>query len=141
MTAAPLVGIGVIIINKAGEILVGKRIGSHAAMYSIPGGGLDIGEGFEQAAIREVHEETGLKLHQPRVIAITNNLETFRNEGVHSISVILQCTAFSGEPQVREPQKCSHWLWCNPQQLPLPHFDASRLAVDCYLNGSFYQSS
>ena len=49
----PKVGLGVIIVNKDGNILIGKRKGSHAQKYSIPGGHLEIGETFEQGTIRE----------------------------------------------------------------------------------------
>ncbi|MDN6109542.1 MAG: NUDIX domain-containing protein, partial [Enterobacterales bacterium] len=44
------VGVGVIIANPQGQILLGKRCGSHAPFWSIPGGHLEEGETFEQAA-------------------------------------------------------------------------------------------
>ena len=50
----PKVGVGVIITRDDGHILVGKRIGKLAPYWSIPGGHLEVGESFEQAAIREV---------------------------------------------------------------------------------------
>ncbi|MFZ6036191.1 MAG: nucleotide triphosphate diphosphatase NUDT15 [Patescibacteria group bacterium] len=134
----PRVGLGVIIVNAEGNILVGKRIGSHAPYYSIPGGHLDMGETFEQAAIREVREETGMDISQPRVIAITNNLETYRESGLHYISVVLQAGSHRGEPVIREPEKCSEWRWVDPRQLPQPHFDASRMGVACFLKKAFY---
>lgn len=130
----PGVGVGIIVENAQGNILIGKRRGSHAQKYSIPGGGLEPGETFEAAAIREVKEETGILLKDPKVIAVTNNLETFRQEGIHYISVILVAKEFNGIPVNLEPEKCEELLWCNPQELPQPHFDASRLAVECYLN-------
>ena len=65
LRAEPKVGIGVIIIRNDGKILIGKRKGSHAPYWSIPGGHLDIGESFEQAATREIYEETGLIIKNP----------------------------------------------------------------------------
>ena len=38
----PKVGLGVIIINDKGKVLIGKRVGAHAQKYSIPGGHLDL---------------------------------------------------------------------------------------------------
>ncbi len=38
--------VGVIVENAQGEVLVGRRTGSHAPKHSIPGGSLEIGENF-----------------------------------------------------------------------------------------------
>ncbi len=138
MSAKPGVGIGVIVEDGHGKILIGKRTGSHAQKYSIPGGGLEIGETFENGAVREALEELSITLLNPKVIAITNNLETYREEGVHYISVIVVAKKFEGVPSIMEPDKCTVLIWCDPRNLPEPHFDASRLAVECYLKGSFY---
>jgi len=138
-TNHPRVGLGIIIINQDGNILIGKRKGSHAQKYSIPGGHLDLGETFEQGAIREIKEETDLDILEPKVIAITNNLETYKEEGKHYLSIILLVTKYSGELKNMEPEKCEGWQWVNPKELPEPHFDASKLGVKCYLNGSFYE--
>jgi len=83
------VGVGVIIVRTDGKILIAKRTNSHAPYYSIPGGTLELGETFEAGAIREVQEEHGITILHPRVIAVTNNLETYSESGLHFISVIL----------------------------------------------------
>ena len=134
----PKVGLGVIIVNQEGNILVGKRIGSFAQKYSIPGGKLELGETFERSATREIKEETNLEIKNPEVIAVTNNLETYREEGRHFVSIILLVKEFTGELRLLEPHKCSEWLWVDPRHLPEPHFDASRLGVAGYLNQKFY---
>jgi len=133
----PSVGLGVI-IQRGERILLGQRKGWHEGSYSIPGGLLETGETFEEGAWREVQEETGLELIEPRVIALTNNLETFEQTGKHHISVILYTNQFRGEPLVREPDKCAGWGWYDPRRLPQPHFEASRRAVACLLRGIFY---
>lgn len=134
----PRVGLGVIICNDDGEILIQRRIGTHAPYYSIPGGSLEAGETFEQGAIRELQEECGIVINKPQVIAVTNNLDTYAQEGAHFISVILLVKQFEGEPTLQEADKHSELLWVDPRHLPEPHFEASRAAVDCYLAGKFY---
>jgi len=134
----PLVGLGVIILSSEGKILIGKRKGSHSPYYSIPGGKLEAGETFEDGAIREVKEETGLEIRDPKVIAVTNNLKTYHEEGLHFISIALLVTDYSGQPEVMEPLKCEGWIWAVPEHLPSPHFEASRMAVECYLQRKFY---
>lgn len=135
----PRVGIGVIVINAEGKVLLGKRKGSIAPKYSIPGGGLEMGETFEACTIRELKEEMGIDALNPKVIAITNNLETYREEGKHWISVVVLVTKYSGVPRVMEPEKCEEVFWADPRDLPEPHFDASRLAIACYLKSSVYE--
>ena len=135
----PHVGIGVLLVNPEGKVLIGKREGSHAPYWSIPGGYLETGESFETAAIREIKEETGLEIVNPSVICVTNNLQTYKAEGLHVISVCLLAKGFSGNLAVMEPDKCSGWQWCDPADLPEPHFEASRMAISCYLEKRFYR--
>lgn len=130
-------GIGVIILRD-GKVLMGKRINSHAPKFSIPGGHLEEGERFEEAAIREVKEETGITINNPKVIAVTNNLETYKEEGIHYASIILLATDFSGEVKTMEPHKCEGWNWHDPKCVPQPHFDASKKGIQCFLENKFY---
>jgi 8-oxo-dGTP diphosphatase len=135
----PRVGIGVIIVNHDGKVLIGKRLGSHAPYYSIPGGNLELGETFEEGAAREIKEETNLEIKNPEVIGVTNNLGTYQAEGLHYISIIILVKEFSGELKTMEPEKCAGWAWVDPTNLPLPLFEASRLAMACYLEKIFYK--
>lgn len=59
-------------VNPEDQVLIGKREGSHAPYFSIPGGYLEPGESFEVAAIREVKEETGLEIANPVVMGVSN---------------------------------------------------------------------
>ena len=118
--------------------LIGKRKGAHAPFFSIPGGHLENGETFEQAAIREVFEETGLRIKDPKVFSTTNNLRTFTNEGKHYISINLITNDFEGTLQIKEPEKCESWHWYPIDQIPTPHFDASEFAIQCYVQNEFY---
>jgi len=135
----PRVGFVVIIVNKEGNILVGKRKGSHANQkYSIPGGHLELGERFEDGAIRELKEETNLEIKNPKVISVVNCLDTYREDNKHYISVILTTKEYSGNLKNMEPNKCEGWEWVDPKNLPQPHFDASELGVKCFLDNIFY---
>ena len=136
----PGVGIGVIIQNEQGQLLIGKRKGSHSPYYSIPGGHLENGETFEEAAIKEIREETGLTIGNLKLVAVTNNLRTYQESGKHYVSITFLCTQFEGVPQVMEPDKCESWNWYNPNDLPKPHFDASEWGIDNYLKGEIYHS-
>lgn len=43
--------------------------------WSIPGGLVELGEGIEQAVIREVKEETNLEVEEPKHIDVVDNLQ------------------------------------------------------------------
>lgn len=51
--------VGLMLINRDGNIFVGKRIDVPGEHWQMPQGGIDAGETPEQAAIRELAEETG----------------------------------------------------------------------------------
>lgn len=131
-------GVGVIIVNPLGQILLGKRCGSHAPFWSIPGGHLEAGETFEQCAQREIAEETGLLITSPTFIGVSNNLQTWCAEGKHTVSVCMLVQHPGGEAELKEPQSCAEWRWCSPDALPEPHFEASRAAITLWLSNQVY---
>ena len=57
------IGVGLYILNKNEQLLLGLRKSSHGCgTWCPPGGHLEYGESFEQAASRETLEETGLNV-------------------------------------------------------------------------------
>lgn len=136
----PDVGVGVIIPNGRGEILLGKRLSPHAPFWALPGGKMALGETFEQTASREIYEETGLELSPCQVVSITNNLQTFAQEGLHFISIILLAQVGDYHPYAAEPEKCAQWHWFKPDALPHPLFEASAQGIHNWRCGQFYQS-
>lgn len=61
-TKYPLVGVGAVVINSNGEILLVKRGNEPGkGKFSVPGGMVEAGEDPRQAVVRELEEETGLR--------------------------------------------------------------------------------
>ncbi len=115
------VGVGVVIRNPAGQILLGQRLGSHgAARWSFPGGHVEFGEALEATATREVLEETGLRCRRLRPLHFTNDV--FEEEGRHYVTLFFDCLEWEGVVVNREPLKCSGWDWFPPHALPTPLF-------------------
>ena len=54
-------GVGIVLLNKENKVFVGKRIDNPKNLWQMPQGGIDAGEEFFSAAIRELEEETGIK--------------------------------------------------------------------------------
>ena len=53
-------GVGIILLNKSNQILVGKRIDNPSNFWQMPQGGVDQNENLFDAAKRELYEETGV---------------------------------------------------------------------------------
>lgn len=70
----PIVGVGAVIVCD-GKILLEKRKGEPGrGKWTIPGGLVELGERAERTVIREVREETNLKVEQPELIDVVNNI-------------------------------------------------------------------
>jgi len=117
----PRVGVSVI-ITRDGCVLVGKRKGSHGAgTYQLPGGHLEYGESWEECAIREVKEETGMDLIDPMLIHATNDV--FQSEGKHYITIFMVGEVSDlQQPVLIEPDKCESWQWAKWENIPTPRF-------------------
>ena len=53
-------GVGIVILNKENKIFVAKRIDNPKNFWQMPQGGIDEGEDFYHAALRELKEETSI---------------------------------------------------------------------------------
>lgn len=58
----PRLAARVVLLSPGGRILLLRQRGPRAPFWATPGGGLEPGESFEEAARRELREETGLAL-------------------------------------------------------------------------------
>jgi 8-oxo-dGTP diphosphatase len=118
--SSPRVGIGVFVVRDA-RFVMGERRGAHGAgTWSLPGGHLEFGESFEDAAAREVQEETGLTLLDLHPAAVTNDV--FIADGRHYVTVWMIGTCADGEPEVREPDRFVRHAWFAWESLTGPLF-------------------
>ena len=54
-------GVGIVVLNKKNQIFLAKRIDNPKKFWQMPQGGIDKGEKFYEAAVRELEEETSIK--------------------------------------------------------------------------------
>ena len=54
-------GVGIVVLNEKNQIFVAKRIDNPKNFWQMPQGGIDEGEDFYHAALRELEEETSIK--------------------------------------------------------------------------------
>lgn len=139
-TKHPRVGIGVMIMNDKGEVLLGKRKGSYGAgEWSFPGGHLEFGEKIFDCARREAKEETGLDVGVCRLVSVADEMRYLESDGKHYLNIGVKAAYQGGEPIVQEPDKCEEWKWFSLDDLPDNLFEGTELTVRNYLAGKIYQ--
>lgn len=91
----PKVGVGVLVVNEAGDVLLVRRtMRPEIGRWSLPAGYLDQGEDPQVTAVREVHEETGLR------VTIEGLLDVYHNppeQGGASIFILYRGRVTGGE--------------------------------------------
>ena len=133
--AYPRVGIGVCVF-KEGRVPLGKRKGSHgAALYAFPGGSLEYGETIAEGAAREVFEEAGIVITNIRFICIQDLLSFLPK---HYVDIGVAADWASGDPVVREPEKCEEWAWYDRHSIPEPLFPTIPRYFEAMATGKNY---
>lgn len=85
-----------VLIIREGKILLLRRSKYGRLYYVVPGGGVENGETIEEAAIREIHEETGLQ------IGLHYKFWEYNNAG--HLEHYFLATHFAGEPCLGGPE-------------------------------------
>ena len=65
--------VGIMLINHDGLVFVGQRRDNHSDAWQMPQGGIDNGENPKEAALRELHEETGIPANLVQVLEVSEN--------------------------------------------------------------------
>jgi 8-oxo-dGTP diphosphatase len=131
----PAVGVGVLLSNSKGQILLGKRKGSHGAgKWAVPGGWLDYGETLKDCCRRECLEEVNLEIKD---IDYQYFEEYFSTMPRHVIHYAFFAKA-EGEPTLMEPDKCEKWEWFSLDNLP-PAADIWNLTQDMINSFEYFQ--
>jgi len=88
--------VGAVVFNAEGEILLIKRgKAPHYGRWMVPGGTLEWGETLEQAAVREVLEETGIGIEIEAFVEIIEAI-TPGDSGFHFVIMDYAGQAVSG---------------------------------------------
>ncbi|HWY54754.1 MAG TPA: NUDIX hydrolase [Terriglobales bacterium] len=98
---APLIGVGAIIIERDRVILVKRAHPPLLGEWSIPGGLLEVGETLRQAAVREVLEETGLRVEVGELLGVFDRIVRDEDQRTlyHYVLIDFLCRRIAGELQ------------------------------------------
>lgn len=141
----PAVGVGIMILENDKVLLGQRHVDPEKAdselhgegTWTMPGGKLHFQEGLEEAAKREVLEETGIKAKKLELFSVSNDTVS---DG-HFVTIGFLCTDFEGEPKIMEPDEITKWDWFDLNSLPAPIFFPSAKMIRNYLSKKIYQDS
>ena len=95
-----------LILDDAGKVLLQQR--SDNGWWGLPGGGMDPGESFSECAVREVFEETGLRVETSCRVEVYSDLADFTSivypDGslVQYVTCLFICNVLGGKLQISD---------------------------------------
>ena len=100
------VGASVIVENGQGEVLLQKRTDNHCWGYA--GGSVELDEPVEDAAFRELLEETGLTALKLELIDVFSGKDTHyiypNGDEVSNVDIVYLCKRYEGVLQCQEEE-------------------------------------
>jgi 8-oxo-dGTP diphosphatase len=108
----PVVGVGAVIL-EGDKILLEKRKNMPSkGKWSVPGGLVELGERMEDAVVREVKEETGLEVFEPRLIDVVDYVSLGERGAVmyHYVIVDYLVAVKSGKPKAASDADALKWV-------------------------------
>lgn len=101
-----------VVLNDAGSILLIHKTDND--LWALPGGGHDIGESIEETVIREVEEETGIRVIVDRVTGLYTDPQHVMayddGEVRQQFSICFRATPISGELRTSSESKEVRWV-------------------------------
>jgi 8-oxo-dGTP pyrophosphatase MutT (NUDIX family) len=92
-------GCRAIVTNEAGALLLVRHSYQRLGQWMLPGGGLNSGESAEEAAAREVAEETGCRISGAHCFGV--NLERLAGSH-HDVHLVVATSSDTPKPDGRE---------------------------------------
>ncbi|WP_067392231.1 bifunctional class I SAM-dependent methyltransferase/NUDIX hydrolase [Streptomyces sp. F-3] len=106
------VGVGAVVLGEQGLLLGRHRHGT----WELPGGAVEPGESFEEAVVRELAEETGLRADREGITLLGTLVDHV--DGVLRVTVGAVVTAWEGEPADQPGESVGGWRWHRLDALP-----------------------
>jgi 8-oxo-dGTP diphosphatase len=108
----PVVGVGALILDGDKILLEQRKNEPSKGKWSVPGGLVELGESMEDAVVREVKEETGLDVYEPRLVDVVNYVSYGERGAVmyHYVIVDYLVAVRSGKPKAASDAAALKWV-------------------------------
>lgn len=109
---SPRVGVGAVVIKEGRVLLVRRGVAPASGLWAIPGGALELGETLQEAAEREIREETGITIRAGEPV-FTCDVCHRDNDGrvrFHYVIVDLAADYVSGDVSAADDALEARWV-------------------------------
>jgi len=108
---APIVAVGVLLVDGDRVLLVQRARPPSVGRWTVPGGGVEVGESLEEAALRELREETGLGCTLGPIVEVLDRVLRDGDGRVEYHYVILDFLGAQPVGTLRAGSDCSDARW------------------------------
>jgi mutator protein MutT len=123
-----VVGVGGVVVRD-GRVLLARR--GKEPLYGrwvVPGGTVELGETLEEALVREMREETGLRVEPVEILTVFDRIQREGDRVVyHYVIVDYLCRWLAGEAAAASD--ALEVAWAGPAELPAYDLPAKALEV------------
>jgi 8-oxo-dGTP diphosphatase len=113
----PILGVSIAVFRDAKVLLATRTKPPSSGTFSLPGGHVEVGEGLEAAALRELKEEVGVKA---QIIAFNRSVEMITPETGCELRhhyVVLSFVGIWVSGEARPGPEAGEILWAKPCEL------------------------
>lgn len=124
--------VGVMLLNREGQVFVGQRLDNTLEAWQMPQGGIDPGEEAEATAIRELGEETGIAPDHIEIVArapgeflydlppeLIGKIWKGRYRGQRQTWFLARFTGKDSDVNIQTAHpEFRAWKWADPAELP-----------------------
>jgi mutator protein MutT len=113
----PIVAVGVLLLDGDQILLAQRARPPQVGRWTIPGGAVEVGETLEQAALRELAEETGLGCTLGPIVEVLDRLVHDPDQRIEFHYVILDFLGSAPTGELRCGADCQAVRWIRIDQL------------------------
>ena len=126
----------VILINPQNQVLLEERLDD--CYFDFPGGGIDLGESAEEAAKRELFEETGLFAEELELFKVYSGEITHyiyaNGDEIYGVDLVYICRLYHGE-LTPQPEEVKSLAFYDFGALPEKMWIRNKQIIEDFKNG------